>query len=206
MFIMLSLNNQGGVIDRKLDVVETCKLQSRFIKKKVTVFHLEISKKWSHEDLKRVRWMLNSENKRGVLESDEIEDIESLQYDLSTIKTATNNFSDANKLGQGGFGIVYKGMLSSGQLIDVKRFLSNATHGDREFKNEVSLVARLQHRNLVRLLGFCLELGERLLIFEFVPKSSLDHYIFGIYHYSLCLGELLIIRTKEKHVISQCFN
>ncbi|KAM7260489.1 hypothetical protein ACFE04_016230 [Oxalis oulophora] len=69
MFIMLSLNNQGGVIDRKLDVVETCKLQSRFIKKKVTVFHLEISKKWSHEDLKRVRWMLNSENKRGVLES-----------------------------------------------------------------------------------------------------------------------------------------
>ncbi|KAM7265428.1 hypothetical protein ACFE04_003111 [Oxalis oulophora] len=110
----------------------------------------------------------------------EIEDIESLQYDLSTIKTATNNFSDANKLGQGGFGIVYKGMLSSGQLIAVKRLLSNATHGDREFKNEVSLVARLQHRNLVRLLGFCLELGERLLIFEFVPNSSLDHYIFDL--------------------------
>ncbi|KAF8035785.1 hypothetical protein BT93_C1724 [Corymbia citriodora subsp. variegata] len=109
---------------------------------------------------------------------DEIGNAESLQYDLNTIRVATNDFSDANKLGQGGFGIVYKGTLANGQVIAVKRPSAELGQGDQEFKNEVLLVARLQHRNLVRLLGFCLEGRERLLIYEFVPNSSLDHFIF----------------------------
>ncbi|KAK2631778.1 hypothetical protein EUGRSUZ_L02457, partial [Eucalyptus grandis] len=93
---------------------------------------------------------------------DEISTAESLQFDFGTIRAATDNFSDSKKLGQGGFGAVYMGQLSNGQ----------------EIVNEVMLLARLQHRNLVRLLGFCLEGVERLLIYEFVPNSSLDQFIF----------------------------
>ncbi|WCJ20324.1 cysteine-rich RLK (RECEPTOR-like protein kinase) 26 [Euphorbia peplus] len=109
---------------------------------------------------------------------DDIEAAESLQLDFDMISVATNNFSDENKLGQGGFGAVYKGTLPNGQDIAVKRLSKNSGQGDLEFKNEVILVAKLQHRNLVRLLGFCLEGTERLLIYEFVANTSLDHFIF----------------------------
>ncbi|XP_030940952.1 putative receptor-like protein kinase At4g00960 isoform X2 [Quercus lobata] len=109
---------------------------------------------------------------------DEIRSVESLQLGFGTIKVATDDFSDANKLGQGGFGVVYKAKLSNGQVIAVKRLSNNSSQGDLEFKNEVLLVAKLQHRNLVRLLGFCLEGIERLLIYEFVPNGSLDNFIF----------------------------
>ncbi|KAL5772699.1 hypothetical protein ACOSQ2_012623 [Xanthoceras sorbifolium] len=114
-------------------------------------------------------------------EYENVEDIknrESLQFNFSTIRDATDNFSDTNKLGQGGFGAVYKGMLSDGQQIAVKRLAMNSKQGDLEFKNEVLLVAKLQHRNLVRLLGFCLERKERILVYEFLPNSSLDRIIF----------------------------
>ncbi|KAK1556180.1 hypothetical protein Q3G72_000137 [Acer saccharum] len=109
---------------------------------------------------------------------DEIGNVESLHYDFNTIRVATNNFSDANKLGRGGFGVVYKGTLTSGEDIAVKRLSRDSGQGDLEFKNEVLLVAKLQHRNLVRLLGFCLQGNEKLLIYEFVPNTSLDHFIF----------------------------
>ncbi|KAL1296181.1 hypothetical protein AAHE18_19G264900 [Arachis hypogaea] len=110
--------------------------------------------------------------------NNEIEPIESLQFNFDTIRTATNNFSEENKLGRGGFGPVYKGKLSNGREIAVKRLSMNSGQGDTEFKNEVLLVAKLQHRNLVRLLGFCLERKERLLVYEFVPNKSLDYFIF----------------------------
>ncbi|KAK3433341.1 hypothetical protein EUGRSUZ_D00844 [Eucalyptus grandis] len=110
---------------------------------------------------------------------DEIRNAESMQYDLNTIRAATDDFSGANKLGQGGFGAVYKGTLANGQFIAVRRLSIDLGQGDQEFKNEVLLVARLQHRNLVRLLGFCLEGRERLLIYDFEPNSSLDHFIFA---------------------------
>ncbi|KAL5579096.1 hypothetical protein UlMin_011538 [Ulmus minor] len=110
--------------------------------------------------------------------SEEIGRVESLQYDFGTIRDATDDFSDSNKLGQGGFGAVYKGRLSNGEEIAVKRLSRGSSQGDLEFKNEVLLVAKLQHRNLVRLLGFCLEGDERLLVYEFVPNASLDHFLF----------------------------
>ncbi|XP_057442358.1 cysteine-rich receptor-like protein kinase 44 isoform X3 [Lotus japonicus] len=109
---------------------------------------------------------------------DEIKNSESLQFNFDTIRVATNDFSDSNELGQGGFGAVYWGKLSNGQVIAVKRLSMNSGQGDTEFKNEVLLVAKLQHRNLVRLLGFSLKGRERLLIYEFVPNKSLDYIIF----------------------------
>ncbi|KAM1456041.1 hypothetical protein FF1_005118 [Malus domestica] len=110
--------------------------------------------------------------------SDDIGLVESLQYDFETIRSATDDFSDANKLGQGGFGAVYKGRLPNGKYIAVKRLSKNSEQGDREFKTEVTLVSQLHHRNLVGLLGFCLKAGERILIYEYVPNTSLNHFIF----------------------------
>ncbi|KAL5972811.1 Cysteine-rich receptor-like protein kinase 29 [Asimina triloba] len=107
-----------------------------------------------------------------------LEGNESLQYDFETIRAATFNFSEENKLGQGGFGAVYKGRLLDGQEIAVRRLSGNSGHGVAEFKNEVALVAKLQHRNLVRLLGGCIEGREKLLIYEYVPKTSLDKFLF----------------------------
>ncbi|KAL1096816.1 hypothetical protein V6Z11_D06G249400 [Gossypium hirsutum] len=105
-------------------------------------------------------------------------ELESLLFQLKSVIKATNNFSHDNMLGQGGFGAVHKGRFDDGQEIAVKRLFNESGKGDDEFKNEVMLMARLQHRNLVRLKGFCLERKERLLIFEFVPNSSLDHFLF----------------------------
>ncbi|WOG89932.1 hypothetical protein DCAR_0209173 [Daucus carota subsp. sativus] len=119
---------------------------------------------------------------------DKVEDMrgtEFSQYDFTTIEVATNYFSDENKLGQGGFGAVYKGILRTGQEVAVKRLLRGLGQGEQEFKNEVMLVAQLQHRNLVRLLGFCYEGNERLLIYEFVPNASLDQFIFDSTNRSL---------------------
>ncbi|XP_012570125.1 cysteine-rich receptor-like protein kinase 26 isoform X2 [Cicer arietinum] len=111
-------------------------------------------------------------------DEDEITIDESLHFNFDTVRIATRDFSDSNTLGQGGFGVVYMGKLPNGQKIAVKRLSIDSAQGDVEFKNEVNLVAKLQHRNLVRLLGFSLEGRERLLIYEFVPNKSLDYFIF----------------------------
>ncbi|KAL6216940.1 hypothetical protein ACLB2K_010158 [Fragaria x ananassa] len=109
---------------------------------------------------------------------DEIRNADALQFEFASVRVATNNFAEANKLGRGGFGAVYRGRLLNGEDIAVKRLSRDSSQGDIEFKNEVTLVAKLQHRNLVRLLGFCLQGNERLLVYEFVPNASLDHFIF----------------------------
>ncbi|XP_074270070.1 cysteine-rich receptor-like protein kinase 15 [Silene latifolia] len=103
---------------------------------------------------------------------------EALQMDFDTIRVATGNFSLSNKLGQGGFGIVYKGRLSNGQEIAVKRLSKKAASGEEEFRNEAVLIAKLRHRNLVKFLGFCLERDEKLLIYELLPNKSLDFFLF----------------------------
>ncbi|XP_017980499.1 PREDICTED: G-type lectin S-receptor-like serine/threonine-protein kinase At4g27290 [Theobroma cacao] len=106
------------------------------------------------------------------------EDMELPLFDLATIAKATNNFSFNKKLGEGGFGPVYKGLLADGQEIAVKRLSTKSGQGLNEFKNEVKLIAKLQHRNLVKLLGCCIEGDEKMLIYEFMPNKSLDFFIF----------------------------
>ncbi|XP_072082415.1 G-type lectin S-receptor-like serine/threonine-protein kinase At4g27290 isoform X1 [Arachis hypogaea] len=106
------------------------------------------------------------------------EDSDIPTFDLSTIFYATNCFSSYNKLGAGGFGLVYKGVLADGTEIAVKRLSKNSEQGQQEFKTEVQLIAKLQHRNLVKLLGCCIKQKEKLLIYEFMPNRSLDHFIF----------------------------
>ncbi|KAK9936196.1 hypothetical protein M0R45_013049 [Rubus argutus] len=103
-------------------------------------------------------------------------------FDLTTIAAATNNFSVENKLGTGGFGSVYKGLLSNGNEIAVKRLSKNSGQGTEEFKNEVMLIAKLQHRNLVRILGCCVQDEEKMLIYEYLPNKSLDFFIFNESH------------------------
>ncbi|XP_019163788.1 PREDICTED: G-type lectin S-receptor-like serine/threonine-protein kinase At4g27290 isoform X2 [Ipomoea nil] len=99
-------------------------------------------------------------------------------FDWSTISRATNNFSEMNKLGQGGFGVVYKGVFDGGEEIAVKRLSKNSNQGLEEFKNEVICIAKLQHRNLVKLLGCCISSEEKMLIYEYMPNKSLDFFIF----------------------------
>ncbi|VYS63632.1 unnamed protein product [Arabidopsis thaliana] len=109
---------------------------------------------------------------------DDITTADSLQLDYRTIQTATDDFAVSNKIGEGGFGEVYKGTLSDGTEVAVKRLSKSSGQGEVEFKNEVVLVAKLQHRNLVRLLGFCLDGEERVLVYEYVPNKSLDYFLF----------------------------
>ncbi|XP_068310249.1 G-type lectin S-receptor-like serine/threonine-protein kinase At4g27290 [Pyrus communis] len=106
------------------------------------------------------------------------EDMELITFDLATVSRATDNFSNNNKLGQGGFGPVYKGILEEGQNIAVKRLSKCSGQGIKEFMNEVVLIAKLQHRNLVKLLGCCIEGDEKMLIYEYMPNKSLDYFIF----------------------------
>ncbi|KAK9151924.1 hypothetical protein Syun_010233 [Stephania yunnanensis] len=96
---------------------------------------------------------------------------------LAALKAATRNFSTANKLGEGGFGPVYKGKLLDGREVAVKRLARNSKQGLEELRSEVQLIAKLGHRNLVRLLGCCLEGKEMLLVYEYLPNGSLDGFL-----------------------------
>ncbi|CAL9006078.1 unnamed protein product [Prunus brigantina] len=125
----------------------------------------------------RKRKLRNQGVRKDYLGEDR-EDMELPLFDLPTLAKATNEFSSSNKLGEGGFGPVYKGTLIGGKEIAVKRLSKNSGQGIIEFKNEVILIARLQHRNLVKLLGCCVQEEEKILIYEFMPNKSLDFFIF----------------------------
>ncbi|XP_044968679.1 cysteine-rich receptor-like protein kinase 6 isoform X2 [Hordeum vulgare subsp. vulgare] len=106
------------------------------------------------------------------------ETIDSMWIDIATLRAATEDFAESNKLGEGGFGVVYKGSLRDGEEIAVKRLSKSSTQGVEELRNELTLVAKLKHKNLVRLVGFCLEQQERLVVYEFVCNRSLDQILF----------------------------
>eukprot|EP01018_Ginkgo_biloba_P040466 Gb_31433 [translate_table: standard] len=96
----------------------------------------------------------------------------------SLARVATDNFNKDNKLGEGGFGPVYKGRISDGTEVAVKMLSVRSMQGKREFMNEVKLVAKIQHRNLVRILGCCSDGPEKLLVYEYLPNKSLDTFLF----------------------------
>ncbi|CAN0852666.1 G-type lectin S-receptor-like serine/threonine-protein kinase B120 [Linum grandiflorum] len=113
-----------------------------------------------------------------VIESGRMSHADLPLMNINLVALATNHFSTENKLGQGGFGPVYKGTLPGGEEIAVKRLSRISGQGLEEFKNEISLIAKLQHRNLVRLLGYCVQGEEKMLIYEYMPNKSLDFFIF----------------------------
>ncbi|XP_023521900.1 G-type lectin S-receptor-like serine/threonine-protein kinase At4g27290 [Cucurbita pepo subsp. pepo] len=116
-------------------------------------------------------------------------------YDLSTISHSTDNFSNSNKLGEGGFGAVFWGRLPNGQEIAVKRLSNQSRQGMDEFMNEVKLIAKLQHRNLVKLLGCCIQGEEKMLVYEYMPNNSLDSFIFDL------AGRKLLDWSKRFNII-----
>lgn len=125
------------------------------------------------------RWRKRNAVRRSLLQSLRPRSSSDLPLvDLASIHAATNNFAKANKLGEGGFGPVYRGVLSGGSEIAVKRLSARSRQGAAEFRNEVELIAKLQHRNLVRLLGWCAERDEKLLVYEYLPNRSLDAFLF----------------------------
>uniref|UniRef100_A0A0C9RSR4 TSA: Wollemia nobilis Ref_Wollemi_Transcript_14656_2307 transcribed RNA sequence n=1 Tax=Wollemia nobilis TaxID=56998 RepID=A0A0C9RSR4_9CONI len=101
-----------------------------------------------------------------------------LGFKYETLKTATDNFNPVNKLGEGGFGAVYKGVLPDNRNVAVKRLFINARHGMHEFSNEVQLISQVKHKNLVMLLGCSLDGPEHLLVYEYLPNRSLDQFLF----------------------------
>ncbi|KAJ8564776.1 hypothetical protein K7X08_001236 [Anisodus acutangulus] len=103
---------------------------------------------------------------------------EQKQFPFEVLVSATKKFHPDNKLGEGGFGPVFKGQLSDGRQIAVKKLSHSSRQGIKEFKNEAKLLARVQHRNVVNLLGYCAHRVEKLLVYEYVANESLDKILF----------------------------
>lgn len=102
------------------------------------------------------------------------------RFTYKELSHATNDFAESGKLGEGGFGGVYKGFLTNERLeIAVKRVSKGSKQGKKEYISEVKIISRLRHRNLVQLFGWCHEQGEFLLVYEFMPNGSLDSHLYG---------------------------
>ncbi|XP_030946983.1 probable leucine-rich repeat receptor-like protein kinase At5g49770 isoform X6 [Quercus lobata] len=101
------------------------------------------------------------------------------RFSFEELKKYTNNFSEANSIGSGGYGKVYRGTLPTGQLIAIKRAQSDSMQGGLEFKTEIELLSRVHHKNLVSLLGFCFEQGEQMLVYEYIPNGTLMGSVSG---------------------------
>ncbi|KAL8063892.1 hypothetical protein ABFX02_01G055800 [Erythranthe guttata] len=99
-------------------------------------------------------------------------------FTYASIVSATNNFSSENKLGQGGFGPVYKGKTSEGHDVAVKLLSRQSGQGLLEFKTELVLISKLQHVNLVKLRGFCIHGDDKMIIYDYMPNKSLDFFLF----------------------------
>uniref|UniRef100_A0A0A0KLA2 non-specific serine/threonine protein kinase n=1 Tax=Cucumis sativus TaxID=3659 RepID=A0A0A0KLA2_CUCSA len=120
----------------------------------------------------------SSRDRQGEDDLEEIAAKEQKLIQFDALVEATNNFHSTNKLGQGGFGPVYKGKLKDGRVIAVKKLSLYSKQGRKEFMTEAKLLARVQHRNVVNLLGYCVHGAEKLLVYEYVMNESLDKLLF----------------------------
>ncbi|KAJ6395003.1 hypothetical protein OIU77_024087 [Salix suchowensis] len=100
-------------------------------------------------------------------------------FSFEELRKYTNNFSEINDIGSGGYGNVYRGVLPTGELVAIKRAQQGSMQGGLEFKTEIELLSRVHHKNVVSLLGFCFDRGEQMLIYEFVPNGSLMDSLSG---------------------------
>ncbi|KAL3523367.1 hypothetical protein ACH5RR_016201 [Cinchona calisaya] len=125
------------------------------------------------------KWFITKQRGQASTMQTMLVDNKELQlFSYEELAHATDKFHWGNKLGKGGFGPVYKGKLFNGQEIAVKRLSNSSKQGIEEFMNEVLVISKLQHRNLVRLLGCCFEKEEKMLVYEYLPNKSLDAYLF----------------------------
>ncbi|XP_024180393.1 probable LRR receptor-like serine/threonine-protein kinase At1g56130 isoform X2 [Rosa chinensis] len=123
-------------------------------------------------------------------------DVGPLTFSYPELKTATNDFDEAHKLGEGGFGPVYRGTLSDGRVIAVKQLSAASHQGKNQFVTEIATISSVQHNNLVKLYGFCTEGVKRLLVYEYLENNSLDQALFGerclnldwSTRFNICLG------------------
>ncbi|KAJ4789172.1 cysteine-rich RECEPTOR-like kinase [Rhynchospora pubera] len=152
---------------------------------------------------RRKHRQMNIANNKNPLEnvqsSQELISRKELQvFNLRTLRVATNNFSQENFLGEGGFGAVYKGILQSGDEIAVKKLKEGSRQGILEFEAEVKSLAALKHRNLVQLIGYCKDGNVQLLCYEYLPNGSLDEILFG-----RCIGNHQVLSWEERLKIAQ---
>ncbi|KVH91635.1 G-type lectin S-receptor-like serine/threonine-protein kinase CES101 [Cynara cardunculus var. scolymus] len=117
-------------------------------------------------------------NDETVLQSNGRKGSELIVFSFASIAAATTDFASENKLGEGGFGPVYKGILRDKREVAIKRLSRTSGQGLVEFKNELILIAKLQHTNLVRVLGCCIHGEDKMLVYEYMPNKSLDFFIF----------------------------
>lgn len=101
------------------------------------------------------------------------------QFSYEDLASATNGFSDANLIGQGGFGYVHKGVLPNGQEVAVKSLKTGSGQGEREFQAEVEIISRVHHRHLVSLVGYSIADTQRMLVYEFVPNKTLEYHLYS---------------------------
>ncbi|KAL7132290.1 hypothetical protein ABFS83_12G063100 [Erythranthe nasuta] len=120
----------------------------------------------------------NSSRDPNEVDLEKIAAQEQKEFSFETLVAATNNFHPTLKLGEGGFGPVYKGKLDDGREIAVKKLSQSSAQGKKEFQSESKLLARVQHRNVVNLFGYCLHGAEKLLVYQYVANESLDKLLF----------------------------
>ncbi|XP_061336849.1 G-type lectin S-receptor-like serine/threonine-protein kinase At4g27290 [Gastrolobium bilobum] len=176
LYVRMAVADMDAKHGRNRKVVLVVTITLSFVLVMLLVFsYIYLTKRKHKEETDKTIPMVGKDESRQ-------EDFELPLFDLATLVSATNNFSIDNKLGEGGFGPVYKGTMLDGQEIAVKRLSRSSGQGLKEFKNEVILCAKLQHRNLVKVLGCYIEGEEKMLVYEYMPNRSLDLFLFDSTH------------------------
>eukprot|EP00250_Pteridium_aquilinum_P022362 c25360_g1_i5 orf=1083-2381(-) len=156
----------------KIQIIVICSIVGATIA--IVALCIILVRRYKAKQIRGLRW-----SKEGASLPRSLLETKAKMFLLQELEDATMNFHPNNKLGQGGFGPVYKGTLLDGEQVAIKKLAIGSQQGKREFLNEVNLISSVQHKNLVRLLGSCVEGNERILVYEYLPNGSLDFLLFG---------------------------